>query len=571
MGLGHFLDSAGKALGNVAKGAEFVANHPGDVAKGVGKVGEYALEHPGQVASIAGHAAVKTLTDPKQLAITGALIGATVLTGGAAAPALAAEVGGEIAGEVGAEVGGEVIGSVATKTAAAAGSKAAAEAAAEAGGEVAGKTAAEVGGKTLGQRLLHPIESNVTGPLRDYAAQKVLSGAGEEGASVFRQGLAAGIQGVGHSAPTELEGMGEGALRAQNLAFKANRVNNRVNAFQSGAKGVEAVAHPVETAMKHASSSSGEALRSDAVRSPSGQTPVSQPGTEMQPYQQPGAMQPLSQPANNSYTPGRGFTPPPTPPGPPTAGGSASDDDWDRVLKPQSQQLATLQHQVATNNQRLFGGPSVASAYSGMAGSSNATTSSGVATAASRAGRRPMSATDHARAFLRAPRIQNTGGLRFWQGPHREMIGGVGPDYDWRKGYENRPQTQPRWGRFGQPAEAEQPAAYDVPSGQQPMGALNPGAPKMTALGTGDQRELGPGPRVHFGEPGARPMGPATDMGGRKASFYAGAQKNILDADSMSPDDYKFEPGGQGYLDFPDMPRQPLSQPSKRPKAILGV
>jgi hypothetical protein len=106
MGLGHFLESAGKAVGhtagdlgkaavNVGKGAEFVAQHPGQVIQGAGKAAEFVAEHPGQTAHIAGQIGKQIIKDeilnPKKLAVNVALLAATGGAGWLAEGALAAK------------------------------------------------------------------------------------------------------------------------------------------------------------------------------------------------------------------------------------------------------------------------------------------------------------------------------------------------------------------------------------------------------------------------------------------------------------------------------------------------
>jgi hypothetical protein len=485
-------------------------------------------------------------------------------------------VGGEIATEAGAEVG--------TKVAAEVGTKAAGEVAEKAAADVAEKTAASTGAaagrgasfaegasgsgeRSLGQKILeqgrhNPIKQMVTSG-RTKAAQAFLD-AGE--ATPLRQGIAGAIQGSSGTMPEQLEGMSDAAYKVQKGAWAARQANNRFQQVRTAGQVVEDVAHPVKALERHAASGSGQSQVSQ---------PAQQPGTEIEPYKQPGAMQPvarpgaLSQPVNNSYSPGRGFAQPQAGGGGSFAGGGGGFGG----LPPTTP-----------------AGASAASSYPGMptspntaAASAPSTTSSPTQSAAYRAGRgfgQSPTAMKFGKA-LTAPRVIKTGGQHFWQGSNREAFSGINPGYDWRKGYTFRPAEangKIRLRQMGAPEEAKQPGAYDVKSGQQPEGALNPGAPKMTTvgeLGTGVRGELGAGPDVHFGAPGpfkmAAPM--AVGQGTRQQSFYAGSgeynpQKGntgIIDADSHSPDDYKFEPGSnQGYLDFPDMPRSPLTQPKSK-------
>jgi hypothetical protein len=552
MGLTHFLESAGKAVGHVGDAVEFAANHPATVVKGAAKVGEYAIEHPGEVGKIAVNSLKSEVTNPVNLAINAALLVGTLGVGTAAKTA--AKVGTEtaikttakVAGETGAKVAGETAAKVAGETAA----KVGAETAGKVGAETAGKAASRVGSfldsalkpGTI-EKALNPLEMSKYGMTAQRA--KLAGKIAPEGSGLARRAVGALVEGVGREAP-------QGANAIQKAAWRASRIERKVDQVQTADKVVNAAADPLGTAMKVSS----------------GHTPVSQPGTEIEPYKQPGELQPLAQPVNSSYSPGRGFTMP-------ASGGGGSTPPPTTPL----------------------GG----SAYGGMGGSANNPSSSAPSTTASSPAsptQRSMSATDRARAWASSPRVmQDKGGLRAWQGPHREMFGGIDPGYDWRKGYENRPKKPFKPGVKGrkvpggsteEDVKQGTPGAYDTKSGQQPEGALNPGAPKMTTmgeLGTGNQRQLGAGPPIHFGAPGpfkmAQPM--AIGQGGRKASFYAASGEyspqmpkntspggNIIDADSMSPDDYKFEPGGQGYLDFPDMPRGPLSQP-KRGRQVLGV
>lgn len=516
-GLGKMFHDATKALGTVAKGVEMAVENPGAAAKGVGMVADYAIKHPGQMGKMLVKSMTEEVTNPVNLAINAALLIGTAGTANLAKTGakVAADVGTKAVAEAGikagAEAGTKAVGEAATKAAAEAGIKATAEAGtksvAEAGTKVAGRAESFVDA-ALRPRMLekatNPLEMSKwgSGALRTKVAEKIAP----VGAGPLRQGLGAVAQGLGRAAPTQLPGMGDTAFKVQKAAWAIHRVEQKREGIETAGKVVDAAAHPMQTAMKVGSKTSDPS---------SGQTQVSQPST---------ALQPLSQPVN-SYSPGRGFN------GggggqPPTMGGTSSG------------------------------------AYGGMPGSPLTPPSSGGSP------QRSMSATDSARSWLGRPRIGSDKPAHFWHGPNREVFRGIEPGYDWRKGFEVRPEQKgayrlPR-GTGGE--EAEQPGAYDVKSGQQPMGALNPGAPKMTALGQSTMPQLGPGPRVHFGEPGARPMGPAD--GGRKASFYAGS--GVIDADSSSPDDYKFEPGGQGFLDFPDIAAKPLVQP-KRGRAVLGV
>jgi hypothetical protein len=118
MGLGDFFDGVGEGISdvaeniggaakNVAKGVAWGATHIDDAARGVGKGLEYAGDYIGDAAKgvgwLATHPAywddaAKTMiidqfTDPVNIATNIAMLGLTVATGGAAAPAWMAKVG----------------------------------------------------------------------------------------------------------------------------------------------------------------------------------------------------------------------------------------------------------------------------------------------------------------------------------------------------------------------------------------------------------------------------------------------------------------------------------------------
>jgi hypothetical protein len=133
MGLGDFVGGIADAAGdiaediggaavNTAKGVGFVATHLDDAAKGVGKglgfaanyVGEAAkgvgwlAQHPGYWDDAAKSMIVDQFTDPVNIATNLGMLGLTIATGGAAAPAWMAKVG------LGAKAGAEAIEGVTT-------------------------------------------------------------------------------------------------------------------------------------------------------------------------------------------------------------------------------------------------------------------------------------------------------------------------------------------------------------------------------------------------------------------------------------------------------------------------
>ena len=98
MGLGDFLSGVKDAAVNVGKGLDYAIDpgHWDDIAEGAGKAASFVAENPGQTWDTAfevGRSMAKDQLDPMNLAINAGLIGLTVATGGAAAPALAAKLG----------------------------------------------------------------------------------------------------------------------------------------------------------------------------------------------------------------------------------------------------------------------------------------------------------------------------------------------------------------------------------------------------------------------------------------------------------------------------------------------
>jgi len=579
MGLGQAFKDASKAVSNVTRAASWALENPDKVVKGAAKVGEYALEHPGEVGKIAAKSLTEEFTNPVNLAINAALLIGTAGT------ATAAKAGAKVAAETAVKTTAKVAGETAAKTGAKVATETAAKTAAKTGAEVGTKTAAKVGaetaaetgGKTLGrlesfaqklakepgkiERALNPLETSKWGmnAQRAKLAEKIAP----EGAGIGRQIASAMVQGVGRNAPTQAAGVSDSVFRVQRGIHAVGRINRKLDTAQTAAKGVEVAAHPGKAALEYAEKNP------DAVNKASGGSSDTQVSQQQ--------LQPLSQPVNNTYTPGRGFQVTATP----VAGGTGGQPP---------RQPPTM---GGTSSGAYGGGPNQGMPTSSNAGGSSAGPS---ASLPYRAGRQLGRAQGAVQNSATAQAAQQSGlsnwmakparvrgpGQHMWQGPNREFISGISPGYDWREGYMYRePHATGKYQRRGSGSgeEAEQPGAYEVKSGQQPMGALNPGAPKMTELGRADWKALGPGPRVHFGTEqasGARPMGApkALGMGGRKASFYEGS--SVIDANSSSDDDYKFQPGGQGYLDFPDLarampgPSQP-SQPKRKAAFSSGA
>jgi hypothetical protein len=283
MGLNEFIEGAVHATGNVAKGAAWVANptHWDDIGRGVGNVAEFVAENPGKTWDMGfevGRSILKDQLDPVNLAINAGLVGLTVATGGAAAPALLAKVGlgakSVQAGVEGAKIADTVVDTAkAVKT-----SIKAIDVAgdvAKVGSEIsqgAGRlasfarsaaettrldTALDVGKMS---RYLNPIETRAgSGALRSNVAQKILSKGGEA-PSLGRQVVAAAVQGTGRRGPQQLLGMSDEVYGAQRMMWRGKqmaRVGGEVagapDRVQSAQHGVAIAADPEGAAMDYAS------------------------------------------------------------------------------------------------------------------------------------------------------------------------------------------------------------------------------------------------------------------------------------------------------------------------------
>jgi hypothetical protein len=298
MGLGDFVKGVGEAVGNVAKGAAWVANptHWDDVAEGVGKGVEFVAEHPGKAWDTAfevGRAVVKDQLDPVNLAINAGLLAATVATGGAAAPAFIAKMGltaksaqaGVSALKV-ADTVGDVAKGVSTATKAVRAGETALKAADTVGdvarttrtaakaldtvGDVAktadtvtdaargGSKALELADKALGlnpgkfgtkaSNILNPLENSRFGmaAARERGAARLLE-AGGEAPGLARQVGAAVLQGGGKGAgmAKQLPGMSDKVYGFQKNVARAQAVGKRLHTADQFSRGVEVAADPM--------------------------------------------------------------------------------------------------------------------------------------------------------------------------------------------------------------------------------------------------------------------------------------------------------------------------------------
>lgn len=262
--LGHFMKDMGGAVQNVAKATNYALNptHLDNIASGALKTGEYVAEHPGVIKDV-GVAIAKDQLKPQNLLMTGGLLAATVLTGGAAAPALAAELGeGAVAGAEGVEAG--VQGARAVKAAAEAGKAArstqkavelgrAAEEVVEGGAE-GSKWARGLEKVNDVRRQTSPIAER-THAFRTGLGEKVLSAGLQEGevAGPVRQVAANLVQGTGGIGPTtRMAGQSENAYRMQQQVRHVNMARSAYSGAKAAPGVASAVADPEGYAMRRA-------------------------------------------------------------------------------------------------------------------------------------------------------------------------------------------------------------------------------------------------------------------------------------------------------------------------------
>ena len=281
MGLGDFIGGVGEAVSNVGKAAAWTANptHWDDIARGVGNAAEFVAENPGQVWDTGfevGRSMLKDQLDPVNLAINAGLIGLTVATGGAAAPAFIAKLGmGAKSLEAGVS-GLKAVDTVAdTARAVKSGVNAVDTAMDLTRGQKFIQGAQQVATGVRESKGLAKVDNILNAPRevmgagreaiglsryggmaerRAGAAQKILGEGGSEGAGFFRSQAARRVGGT-----TNPLNPVQGSNYA-NMATRFNKVESAVTApgrAQEGAetavKGVEIAADPQKAAMNYAS------------------------------------------------------------------------------------------------------------------------------------------------------------------------------------------------------------------------------------------------------------------------------------------------------------------------------
>lgn len=610
MGLGDFMSGIKDAAVNVGKGAVWAADptHWDDIAEGVGKAGEFVIEHPGQVAHIAGEVGkgiLKDQLDPVNLAINAGLLAATVATGGAAAPAFIAKLGlgaksieaGITAGkavETGAEVvkgvqagvkaldtatdvakavdtAGDVVKGVQTGTKALETATEGARAL-EAGADVAqtaskGGKVMQVVDKALGtgtpgkfgnavSKGLNPLENSKLGmsAFRERAAGRILE-AGGEAPSIARQATAALVQGSGHGAGavTQLPGMGDKVYEAQRWAQRAGAVGKRLDQAGTVSEGVNIAADPTGFAREKAyEEADRQGIGRDSGYVDRGQTAESL-------Y------------ANTSQTAG--------PSSSSSVGGFSSP----------SQLAIGSGSQVRTGQAR-----SPFSQGAAASGGGGAPPSSTASTAMPGQSPKPKRMAGWSQpGTVERPGAMKGGfggrGQHFWEGPRSQWAGGVSSNYDWRPVDPLRKISAPgtiQSGRYkesvkergAKPAtEGASDAASSTMSTATPTapgtavdrytGDLNeqgapanfsPEVPKsgMYAMSQGQAPAGTAFPVARMGEGGRTRHHTATTLSQPIGAIGPGTSRTgnaVIDADSSSPDDFKFDAAGQGYFDFGNM------------------
>ena len=165
-------------------------------------------------------------------------------------------------------------------------------------------------------------------------------------------------------------------------------------------------------------------------------------------------------------------------------------------------------------------------------------------------------------------------GQHFWEGPRSQWAGGISSNYDWRS-IDPLRKAGPITGKRMGPSIMQQRAARGKGGGEEPT-APGTGVERYT----GDLNEMGApsafSPEMDKGggfamSTGQNPIGSefpklldaapksytATNV--RTAAQPIGAigpgkmGTGVIDVDSSSPEDYKFDQAGQGYFDFANM------------------
>ena len=600
MGLGDFLSGVKDAAVNVAKGAAWVADprNLDDIAEGAGKAASFVAKNPGKTWDTAfevGRAVAKDQLDPVNLAINAGLLAATVATGGAAAPAFVAKLG---MGAKSLEAGVSAAKGIDTAVDVAKGVKTGLKAADVAsdtlkaadtvkdvakGVETVSDTA-KTGSKlmravdkglgldpgrfgTKASNVLNPLENSRFGAaaMRQRGAQRMLE-AGGESPGLVRQVGAAMLQGGGRGAggPAQLAGMSDKVYAAQKMAARAGAVGKRLDQAGMINEGVEVAADPMKAAEDAAyAEADRRGIGKDAGYTDRGQT------------------------AESLY------------------GGTSSEQV---AIGPGSRSSA-----FSTGSQ--VGQPPSTSSTAAPASTSAVGTPGTVgAPGTKRMAGWSKPGTVQSPAAMKGG--YSTRGQHFWEGPRSQWAGGVGSNYDWRPVDPLRKISAPSTTQAGRYKDAVKgremaPATEGATDTASTMGTATPTAPGtavdrytdqgapvnfapevpksgMYAMSQG-QAPAGTGfPTARMGEGGRTRHHTATTLSQPVGAIGPGASRTgnaVIDADSSSPDDFKFDQSGQGYFDFANtmgtaaVGQQPNTSPmysqgsrtSRRSTGMLGV
>lgn len=440
--------------------AQTAIQHPGMIKDAA----SYALNHKSELASAAGHYAVDQLTNPDKLAETAILAAATMGVGALGARGAAA------AGEIGTVAKASRLSRF---------------------GEGAGilDKALGTGEASTVKKILHPVNTYVTQPIKDKAAQKILDVGGEAGA--LRQGAAVMVQGGGVK-PKALSGLSDEALGAQKTMRRVKAASGRSTQFKTGTSVTNALHDPKGFALDH---------QDELVDFAQGHKQEALDYASSHPEQVNEAMQEVQQ-----ATSGGGNKPPPS--RPVQTGGTPAEE-------PQPQSLSTSQFmQPQQTFQQPLQQPSNSQASSSYATGRGFQANQGMGQVS-----QPGQPVGRGKALLRSMASYKSQ-KRFYEGPNREVFRGVDPNYDWRSIEMRDNKVSAKWHSpdrvdpgIGRPVGAEpdpsnmrEPIGETGPKpelsasvaepymsvGEQPTGALNPAVPRMIqpAKAVGSERKI---------------------------------------------------------------------------------
>lgn len=472
----------GVALNNFARAGGWATQHPGEALAAGGAVAGMIKDHPGQAWDAGfevGRNAAKDFVKPENLAETAVTFAATSGIGGlGASGSRLATSAAEAAPELEAGIS-------ATSKAASVMSKA---------NEGLGRydSVLGTGEATLAKKLMHPVNTFVTQPIKDKAAQALLDVGGDAGA--LRQGAAMALQGSGVQ-PKALTGLSTEAAEAQQLMRRVKAVQGRSAQFQSGSKAASAVANPVGTAKSLAMGHKQE-LVDYAMKHPQEADKALQTVTGRQGGIGPSGLQRVRDNITTAESGGGGGYEPPQVQA--TTGGGGEE--------PTPQSLSTSQFMQPQPAMQPLQQPSSSQPSSAYQSGRGFSPNQGMPPVS-----QPAAQPDRALSWTRTlgmTALSYHSQKRFWEGPNREVFRGIDANHDWRHieqrnnqisfkvhpvmmarpgagegnvGAEGDPSNmrEPRNDGKPQPSLSASVAEPYTAMGQQPEGALNPAMPRM--------------------------------------------------------------------------------------------